>query len=278
MASKMSMDRITRLLDEVNSALTELRPLAYLLVYLCLVPIFAFAYWLLPGAFYAPYARLEQSGINDQYTIGETLELAFRRAAKSRPQKPDEAWEIDADNTFVQRLKGTSEGTLTFDLTVLMRRRLGGQGMIQFPTKFSLHFGGSLLIHSGPGEPKFYRVFDIEDSPWMKDYLPKDDLTPSSIVHEAFNMLELTRDEEKAVARFFAGSMGDALAVSDSYRRMLYFSAIVITTVGFGDIVPMSSMARMLVAFEALAGIMVAGLFINAIAFRASHPLERPSE
>jgi hypothetical protein len=51
---------------------------------------------------------------------------------------------------------------------------------------------------------------------------------------------------------------------------MLYFSAIVISTVGFGDIVPMTPIARFLVAVQAILGVSLAGLFLNALAHRAS--------
>ena len=50
---------------------------------------------------------------------------------------------------------------------------------------------------------------------------------------------------------------------------MLYFSATTITTVGFGDILPLSATARALAGLEAIAGWLVAGLFLNAIAWRA---------
>jgi hypothetical protein len=51
---------------------------------------------------------------------------------------------------------------------------------------------------------------------------------------------------------------------------MLYFSAIVMTTVGFGDIVPLSPMARLAVGLQAVLGVTLFGLFLNAAAHRAS--------
>jgi hypothetical protein len=63
---------------------------------------------------------------------------------------------------------------------------------------------------------------------------------------------------------------GNPISVSKAFFRMLYFSAIVLTTVGFGDIVPMTLLARSFVAIQAIFGIMLAGLFLNAIAHRAS--------
>jgi hypothetical protein len=44
----------------------------------------------------------------------------------------------------------------------------------------------------------------------------------------------------------------------------------VLTTLGLGDIVPMTASSRFCVALEAISGITLAGLFLNALAFRAS--------
>src|ERR1700683_198167 len=52
--------------------------------------------------------------------------------------------------------------------------------------------------------------------------------------------------------------------------RMLYLSATTITTLGLGDISPISSAARLLVGFEALLGIVFIGLFLNDMGRRAS--------
>jgi len=51
-----------------------------------------------------------------------------------------------------------------------------------------------------------------------------------------------------------------------SFVRFFYFSAVTITTLGYGDIVPMTDRARLLVAIEAILGIVLAGLFLNSVA------------
>jgi hypothetical protein len=53
---------------------------------------------------------------------------------------------------------------------------------------------------------------------------------------------------------------------SGSYSRMLYLSAVTITTVGLGDILPISNRARLAVAAEAVMGVVLIGLFLNALA------------
>jgi hypothetical protein len=51
-----------------------------------------------------------------------------------------------------------------------------------------------------------------------------------------------------------------------TFGRMLYLSAVTVTTVGYGDIVPLTDIARFTVSCEAIAGIVLIGLFLNALA------------
>lgn len=51
-----------------------------------------------------------------------------------------------------------------------------------------------------------------------------------------------------------------------TFGRMLYLSAVTVTTVGYGDIVPLTDVARTAVALEAIGGIVLIGLFLNALA------------
>lgn len=56
---------------------------------------------------------------------------------------------------------------------------------------------------------------------------------------------------------------GQPSDLSDNYQRMFYFSAITITTIGFGDIVPLTTGARMAVTGEAIIGVILVGFFLN---------------
>jgi hypothetical protein len=56
-----------------------------------------------------------------------------------------------------------------------------------------------------------------------------------------------------------------ARAIPGSFWRMLYLSAVTITTVGYGDIVPLTTCARLTVAAEAILGIVLIGAFINQL-------------
>lgn len=53
--------------------------------------------------------------------------------------------------------------------------------------------------------------------------------------------------------------------VRGGFGRMLYVSAMTETTVGMGDIVPITPLARALTALQGVLGIIAAGLFLNAV-------------
>ena len=68
-----------------------------------------------------------------------------------------------------------------------------------------------------------------------------------------------------AVRTYVNSMRGFPAHASGGFVRMLYFSAIVISTLGFGDILPLTTAARALVAAEAILGIVLIGLFLNSL-------------
>ena len=68
--------------------------------------------------------------------------------------------------------------------------------------------------------------------------------------------------------RYVDAKDGFAGRASGSFWRMLYLSTVTITTVGYGDIVPITPLARTLIAAEAVFGILVIGLYLNALSQR----------
>jgi hypothetical protein len=82
--------------------------------------------------------------------------------------------------------------------------------------------------------------------------------------------LALGAEEDSRFERFLQGFRSDPGSVGGQVGRMVYFSAVVITTLGLGDIIPMTTLARTLVAIETMSGIALAGFFLNALAYRAA--------
>lgn len=66
----------------------------------------------------------------------------------------------------------------------------------------------------------------------------------------------------------------EELGVFDS----LYFSIVSITTLGFGDIYPVSLLARILVSLESIGGIIFVGLFLNALSSEQANNISKAEE
>jgi len=81
--------------------------------------------------------------------------------------------------------------------------------------------------------------------------------------------LVVAKQTAQGISRVSAAFLGDPSQASGLYLRMLYLSATTITTLGIGDIQPVSSAGRTWVSAEAILGIVLAGLFLSAIGSRA---------
>lgn len=58
------------------------------------------------------------------------------------------------------------------------------------------------------------------------------------------------------------------------YLNTLYFSTVCITTLGFGDIYPVTNLAKVLVTTEVLLGVIFIGVFFNFLSLRTTERLE----
>ena len=52
----------------------------------------------------------------------------------------------------------------------------------------------------------------------------------------------------------------------DSFVESLYFSIVTMTTLGFGDVLPITNVGRIIVSIQALSGVMLLGFFLNSLA------------
>ena len=77
----------------------------------------------------------------------------------------------------------------------------------------------------------------------------------------------------------FSCSTGPASSFAMEGPTAFYFSFITLSTVGYGDIVPVSSLARMLAAMEAMTGTLYLAVFISRlVALYSSQPPESPEQ
>ncbi|MBX5206828.1 potassium channel family protein [Rhizobium sp. NZLR11] len=85
-------------------------------------------------------------------------------------------------------------------------------------------------------------------------------------------------DDVSTLTDFQNEFVGTSMAIGKDRGRMLYLSVVILTTLGLGDIVPVANASRLLVGLEATSGIFIAGLFLNALAWRASQKADQDED
>jgi hypothetical protein len=92
-------------------------------------------------------------------------------------------------------------------------------------------------------------------------------LKPQSgqFIRPTSGLLTLSAAVNDRLVRFFNSLQGDPSQASGNGMRMLYFSSTTLTTLGLGDITPVSSEARLWVWLEAVLGLVVIGSFLASL-------------
>jgi hypothetical protein len=243
-------------------------PKFYAIAYLVAIPIFAFVYWyFLPDSFYAPYTKLEKAARADQRSAGQLINRAIHRTLLpgdiiiSRDKLLSfEVVETTADDLRINFVIKSEFETIQNNVVI------GGR------TLWSRFHVPADIPWRIPGEenptqdrhvfrPAYWEREESldKDGEWDKfqrEFI--DRLFPVKTIGGE-GVLVLLRNENEMLESLFAGMKGDPTKIGESFWRMAYFSAIVITTTGFGDIVPMTPLARITTALEAIFGIVLAG-------------------
>ncbi len=273
-------------LTRLTLGLSRTHPLAYLLCFLIAIPAFAILYVVVgPHGFYAPSARYERHPVSNTLQLATILEGTLHRSLDSAAGRELTIgdWKLDPKSVRVDEIDSTDGTRLSF------RVSFSAHGAGNLSPEKQARWSISLVVPENPthailseGAPvTTYRVPDVSfaayPSPFKEQYeslfwlmLGQKDFfavpTPA---------LALNAPEELQFRQYLLSSKGDPLSISGDLSRMTYLSAVVITTLGFGDIVPVTSEARILVATEAITGVAFAGLFLNALAYQAISTLSQ---
>jgi hypothetical protein len=261
--------------SRLSSFLTHIHPLVYMAAYLLCIPAFGWAYTLVPHGFYAPYARYEPFAQQDADHLSQILKGAAARA--SGKGKPDHAVVgFTVQDILIEHLKAEEANRISFDL-VFFVHRVGGVPMLM-PVIYLAKISGddAVPIRTDAGVLIYHEITLVEyrygglDPETNERFKANVFGAPKPSRDAPQYLLSLSEDEEEAFGAYLKGIEGDPTGLNGNLERMVYLSAVVITTLGLGDIVPLMRLTRFLVAFEAVLGVVLAGLFLNALAHRAS--------
>jgi hypothetical protein len=251
--------------------LSKISPVTVLLIYLALIPAFATIFTLLRDRnFYAPYARMEPPALSDAAAVKRNISAAMTR---SYAEHNDEAngWQIARSNIETDNLDTDPKNGLTFTVYFFATRYENGKitESVSGP-QFTARLSQQKIVTENRLGWIVCHLVSLPNSPidGPAEFNGHLFLRPPEAMGLQADSICWGANEEIAMQRLQAGWSGDPKALSGFWWRMLYFSATTITTVGFGDIVPITTTARAFTAIEAISGWLLAGVFLNSLASR----------
>jgi hypothetical protein len=248
------------------------RPRTWGLLYLVAIPAFGSFYaFAIPNSFFAPYAQSDPDLTVDRVAVTASLQVAVTRAYEPALRQAignlPSGGSLNAPSAENLRLETSSDGS---------------------PLLFTINW---------LGPSPFYRGYVRRLWPLVTATIKRITVTPpnnSSVLleirkipyngarsdvmkagEEFFSLmfkgqkeylLPLSIDEASKISAYLHGVQGQTASYSNNIVRMMYLSTVVQTTLGLGDLLPMTTCARIAVGLQAIIGIVIAGFFLNAAA------------
>lgn len=262
--------------------LGEIPSILFGLLYLLCIPLFALIYNYHADEFFYSTLNRDASLISQRTRIGQIVQssiLITSQQAKRRLRTNDfEAYKgaprpIDGQ-TYVQSMDHNADRIIVHGLANFINVDIAPVTT----RRYSIELTPIGQLDEDDGVV-YWEVFfiDLSES-FILPRLPsvseemKDLLLPRygrrERAGEPARALRVSSEEFQYFLRYYRATRGYPSEAEGSYIRMLYLSAVTITTLGYGDIVPTTNRMRALVAFEAVLGIVIIGLFLNSIARR----------
>jgi hypothetical protein len=255
-----------------SRALATIPSLVFGVVYLASIPAFAALYATIPPEFYSATARHEYFLSDDAALILSDVRAAIEanfQAAYGSIHKEFGSWNVNITAFGVEWPSIVPE-----ELRLVVRA--SAQDMT--PPAHDSVFTFQIDLSGMPLGPR-------NDGPAHSTYLnvvrefPVAGIDPAVLFpcrnHEANTCLSIPFGSaaDLRLDRARAALLGLSYPYwrGGHFLRMLYFSAVTISTPGYGDIVPISTRARTMVTVEAIWGPVLLGLFLNSLITEAAH-------
>jgi hypothetical protein len=258
--------------------------------YLLLIPIFALVYQKFPTEFYHGNIRFEQSFAADQHALNHYLSVEYGRhldqllrasgagdmicrevlppKKEAKNVHPYGTFELIA-HKFAPEWNEPEMGDL--DVPAMMVLSCDDHHGSQMAVPLCAVLSAQLVTFDGKNNGQPAAILRQRPCAHEKQWYKLLAKGPGQALFAFEDKLFLQR-EVYEISREWMYSLASAqqgfptTTSFHNFNRMLYFSAMTITTVGFGDIVPISDRTRLLTAAEAVSGIIVIGLFLNSLA------------
>jgi hypothetical protein len=232
------------------------RPIVWGLTYLALIPLFAVFYYYTADGFYQTSAMHETSALDSEFYVEEDVAWGAERAVEHECgscSRPIDGLDITASATDLLVTLGfpteSGGGDVSVQIDIPEQTlpatldRVGG--FVQVPYSLLSNPNADAL---SPGLQAFEQYTNSKNNP----------------------KLPLRSVDMNDLQQLSDAAQGLVSGLPDQLWRMIYFSAVTETTLGFGDIAPVITFTRILVASQAVFGVVFIGLFLNSLARRRS--------
>ena len=254
--------------------LGKIPALVFLLLFVLSVFSFAAVYDSLPSrSFYHSTSKFEYNNLDEQ--AAEVLGLIHNAVIQnfieqySLSTKTIDGWVVNIDDLKVHSLNVSNfPKEVVFGLRLPIPKE-NQEGMYYFVDTLVINMGDFIVT-----DGNYY--FFVEPKNWKNNFRNAISPPPPELkelfpnFERGFNknlinfpMPVNTRNE---IVKFGEAYRGFPDQILGNFNRMLYFSSGVATSTTFGDIVPLTDRARILVAFQSILAIIFIGLFMNSLA------------
>jgi len=244
-------------------------------MYPFLIVVFTFVFYFIRDDFYHSTVQYEPFFHNEKEQIRDGLKNSL--VEKLKIKHPDgiityKKYELHENSlrTRAWKLEGDSASFVLY--THLSPSRI--------------YWGVRVSFNTNPVQYKHKPTQPGEELVWIPEVLVtleqlgsirSEDYAPPIPVTEVFDtyfspidkknhmLLPISPELFERILAFARAVEGRPDSIPGNIWRMLYLSAITITTLGYGDIVPLTTYARLWIATEAVLGIVVIGLFLNSL-------------
>jgi len=258
-AIRETLLRWSRLLGNVPS-------LFYAMLYLLAIPVFAREYANRPEMFYHSTIKFDPAGEEAEREARHAVEAYLKGAMDSLPRptvgnytvRPDaQSLSLDDYEPYLNY-----HGQVVFSMMVY-----GDSGEYYSGRRMRItmpHFPHSPLEVALPYPGHDSLRFIAWGNALINGY-------------RVTNANALPDSVQAAMQRYSLANRGFGGYTRSYWSRAMYLSAVTITTLGYGDIVPITETTRRLVSVEAVLGVVLVGLFLNSLALEsASQPTSNP--
>jgi hypothetical protein len=250
--------------------------MGYAIAYLCCIPGFAVVYTVIPQpSFYHGTVQYELALKADEADIEKKILkeiVAAFQVVHGRSAANDGQWSINIPTIRVTSLSPTAEKVefkIRVELTGVGENK-GIQSII--PLHVSIEYPTSFAVYS-LDEQKWivYKELKIQNRELLEinpfvifpSIIGTDQNMKKSIDSPIF--IPISSELQDQIFSLGMAAKGLPFSSSGSFGRMFYFSAVTITTLGYGDIVPITNIARIVTSIESILGVVLIGLFLNSL-------------